>query len=90
MNKAILDKFGVTEEWIEENSKQYEDGTFELSGPSSPIFYGTPNILQKDEQYIAVPYNNEDIAHITLLAEKQGVEPATIYQQAMKQYLQVT
>ena len=29
MNKAILDKFGVTEEWIEENSKQYEERTSE-------------------------------------------------------------
>ena len=88
MDKEILDKFGVTEEWIEENAKQYEDGTFELSDASSPIYYGVPNILQKNEQYVAIPYAAEDITRVNMLAQEQGVEPAAIYHLAMKQFLQ--
>ena len=53
MDQKILDKFGITEEWIEEDAKQYEDGTFELSDPSVPIHYGKPEILKRHEAVIA-------------------------------------
>ena len=53
MDQKILDKFGITEEWIEEDAKQYEDGTFELSGDFSPIHYGKPEILKRHEAMVA-------------------------------------
>ena len=53
MDKEILDKLGITEEWIEEDAKQYEDGTFELSGDYSPIHYGKPEILKRHEARMA-------------------------------------
>ena len=88
MDKNILDKFGISEEWIEQNAKQYESETFELSAPESPIFYGSPNILNENEQYVAIPYTGEEITKINLMAQSQGVEPVVIYQRAMKQFLQ--
>ena len=88
MDQKILDKFGVTEEWIEENAKQYEDGTYELSDPSSPIYYGGPKILHEDEQYVAIPYADDELTQVNMLAKEQGVEPVAIFKLAMKQYLQ--
>ena len=88
MDKEILDKFGVTEEWIEENAKQYEEGTFELSDPSVPIYYGGPKILHKDEQYVAIPYAHDELAQVDQVAKEQGVEPVAIFKLAMQQYLQ--
>ena len=88
MDKKILDKFGVTDEWINKNAEQYESGTFELSDATSPIFYGKPEILKANQQYIAIPYDNEEITRVNYLAEQKGVEPETIYRLAMRQYLQ--
>ena len=88
MNKEILKKFGVTEEWISESAEKYEKGEFELSEPSSPIFYGTPNILKKNEQYVAISYPKEDISQVNSIAEERGIDPSAIYHLAIKQFLQ--
>lgn len=45
--KEILEKFGVTEEWIESSAKDYEDGTYEENDIESPIIIGSPDISGK-------------------------------------------
>ena len=67
MDKRILDKLGVTEEWIEQDALQYENGTFELSGDSSPICYGKPAILKRSEaEYGELGFEN---AAVDILAK---------------------
>ena len=69
MDQKILDKFGITEEWIEENAKQYEDGTFELSDDSSPIHYGKPALLKWNEAMASDPSFREAAEDVMAIGE---------------------
>ena len=88
MEQEILEKFGVSEEWIERSAETYESGTFSPSSPDSPIFYGSPAALRKGERYVAVSYGSDEISRIDALARERGVAPDDIYRLAVDRFLQ--
>lgn len=90
MNKTeqeLLEKFGVSESWIEDSAQAYETGTWNISeNDRRPIFVGS-HLDRVGKKRVTVIFDAADTQLVSALAKKRGVKPSDIYRDAVKAYL---
>lgn len=82
--QSIADKYGLTEEWIEQSSQAYERGDWE--GHVGDVHVGS-HLDVVGKKRVTVVYDAKDAQRVKEIAKQRGVTPSDVYRDALESYL---
>ena len=80
-----MEKHGMTDEDLERIAKSYEDASF-VPEESGEVFSGS-HLDAAGKRRVTVVYDASDAREVARIASDRGVEPSTVYRDALAAYL---